>query len=141
MYAYICVRAGLVRELICRGLATNLAEHFDFAVTAGDAGAAKPHAAPFWHAAHAAGCRPAGLVHVGDDAAADLAGALAAGCRAILVTRRAADGFQSYDVRVGDKTADELQRRALPPPDPERWREVGSLAEAVAVIEEWRASR
>ena len=60
---------------------------FDFAVTAADAGAAKPSAAPFWHAAAAAGCHPRSMLHVGDAVDADLCGALAAGYRAVLLTR------------------------------------------------------
>ena len=116
----------------------DLSRHFDFAITAAEAGASKPHIAPFLFAAAAAGCRPSELVHVGDDNSADLEGALAAGCRAILVTRprdESADapGEQGRkgDVRAGDAAT-------LPAPDDSRWRSVASLAEAVDVIRAWK---
>jgi len=129
---------------------------FDFAVRALDAGASKPHAAPFWHAAaaaqrwHAASasasaggagsasaghagepraaslCRPCNLVHVGDDVVTDLLGALRAGCRAVLVSR------PELMPRTPEQTAE------LPPADPSRWREVASLEEAAEVALEWK---
>ena len=113
----------------------SLSEHFDFAVTAADAGAAKPHVAPFLFAAAAAGCRPSELIHVGDDKSTDLEGALAAGCRAILVARPADD---SADVSSQEQsTADEV---TLPTPNPTRWRTVASLTEAVDVIRAWKTA-
>lgn len=104
----------------------DVSSFFDFAISAPEAGAAKPSPAPFWHAAAAAGCHPASLVHVGDDATTDLAGALGAGCRAILVCR-GSDGGN------GRASAE-----ALPPPDATRWRQVADLKQAIDVIEEWR---
>ena len=105
----------------------EVSTHFDFAVTAGDSGAAKPSPVPFWHAsASIPDCRPCNLVHIGDDVVTDLAGALKAGCRAILITFPA-------NVRSEEQLAQ------MPPADPSRWREVASFEEAVAVVREWRS--
>lgn len=120
--------------------------NFDFAVTASDAGAAKPHVVPFLFAAAAAGCRPSQLVHIGDDPTADLIGALEAGCRAILVTRPPeTEGNADSDSSTAEAQAQVKAWASkvepttpLPPPDPARWREVASLAEAVEVIEAWQ---
>ena len=100
---------------------------FDFAVCASDAGAAKPHPAPYWMAAAEAGYHPAEMVHVGDDVQTDLCGALAAGNRAVLLTRA-----------ERQRTADELA--ALPPADPSRWVEVATLEQAADAILAWDAS-
>ena len=109
---------------------------FDFECSAGSAGASKPHPAPFWQACAGAGAalpgaeptraaaRPCEMVHVGDEVRSDLIGALGAGFRAVLITR---DG----------RERSEEERSALPPPDADRWREVRTLEEAVAVVREW----
>ena len=111
-------------------LHANVAQNFDFAVTAADAGCSKPAPVPFWFAASAARCRPCELVHIGDDADADLQGALDAGCRAILLTRRAS-------ARDSAAAVDKARR---PASAPARWREVSCLDEAVAVVLEWKSS-
>ncbi len=51
------------------------------------AGCAKPDAAIFHAAAQAAGCHPARMLHVGDDADLDVAGAIAAGLQAAWLVR------------------------------------------------------
>jgi HAD superfamily hydrolase (TIGR01509 family) len=107
--------------------------YFDFAVTAADAGAAKPHPVPFWQAAAAAGCRPCNLVHVGDDVTTDLIGALSAGCRAILV-QRVDDAGDTPPSARGPVDA------TLPPVDDTRWRRVETLEQAVDVVNEWCAA-
>jgi dephospho-CoA kinase len=112
--------------------------NFDFAVTAADAGAAKPHAAPFLLAAAAAGCRPCQLVHIGDDPTTDLIGALDAGCRAVLVTRPPEPEGPSDDAQVKAWASKAEPTAPLPDPDPARWREVASLEEAVSVVEAWQ---
>jgi putative hydrolase of the HAD superfamily len=53
------------------------------------AGAAKPDTRIFRHTLELLGARPAESLHVGDDPAADVAGALAAGLRAVRIDRRA----------------------------------------------------
>ncbi len=102
---------------------------FDFTIGAGDAGAAKPAATPFWMAAHAAGCRPCEVVHVGDDVVTDLKGALDAGFRAVLVSR----------TELQPRKPQELEALRAIERDPARWREVASLEEMVQVVQEWRA--
>lgn len=65
-----------------------------FAVVAASAvvGARKPDPALFLHAAAVLGVPPGSVVHVGDDPARDLAGARAAGMRAVLVDRAGVHG-------------------------------------------------
>ena len=63
----------------------------DAVVTSADVGAAKPDRRIFEAALAAAGCAPPEAVHIGDSADNDLAGAEAAGIRAILLRR--GDGF------------------------------------------------
>lgn len=53
--------------------------YFDFAVTAGEVGAAKPDPLPFLQAAGLAGCHPHQVVHVGDSPLADVCGAMRVG--------------------------------------------------------------
>lgn len=65
----------------------GLARHVDAAVSSAVAGAAKPHPVVFERALAVAGCEPAEAVHVGDSPAADVAGARAAGIRAVLLDR------------------------------------------------------
>ncbi|KOO52883.1 had-superfamily hydrolase [Chrysochromulina tobinii] len=121
-------RAGLTVGACTNGncdvrLHAEVVEFFDFTVSAGDAGATKPSAAPFWMAAHAAGCRPSEMVHVGDDVVTDLKGALDAGFRAVLVSR--AD--------LLPRKPQELEVLETLEKDPARWREVASLEEMVQV--------
>lgn len=60
---------------------------FRAALNPESAGCAKPDAAIFHAAAEAAGCRPAQMLHVGDDADLDVVGAIAAGCQAAWLVR------------------------------------------------------
>jgi len=67
---------------------TGLVPLLDGAVSSAEAGAAKPATPVFARALALAGAVPAALaVHVGDDAAADVAGARAAGIAPVLVLR------------------------------------------------------
>ena len=59
----------------------GIGHHFDFVVTAADAGAAKPSPAIFKAALDAAGVRADGVLHVGDDPKRDIAGAVAVGMK------------------------------------------------------------
>jgi putative hydrolase of the HAD superfamily len=96
--------APALRELRARGLklvvvsnwdcslrevlaGAGLMELVDDAVSSAEAGAAKPDPAPFRAALAAAGCEPGEAVHVGDSEENDLAGARAAGIRAVLLRR------------------------------------------------------
>jgi putative hydrolase of the HAD superfamily len=86
---------------------TGLAPLLDGAISSAEAGAAKPAPAIFERAlVLAGGIAPAAAVHVGDDPAADIAGACAAGIAPVLVVR---DGATSPD---GVTTVSDLQ--ALP---------------------------
>jgi putative hydrolase of the HAD superfamily len=72
---------------------SGLAPLLDGAVSSAEAGAAKPAPAIFERALVLAGdVAPAGAVHVGDDAALDVAGARAAGIAPLLVVRDGAPG-------------------------------------------------
>jgi phosphoglycolate phosphatase len=64
---------------------TGLAPYFDAVVTADQAGARKPHPAPFLHACEALAVAPAEAAVIGDSAN-DAEGARAAGCRLLLVS-------------------------------------------------------
>jgi putative hydrolase of the HAD superfamily len=66
---------------------TGLLELVDGVVTSAGAGAAKPDPAPFRRALELAGAEPGEAVHVGDSLDNDVAGARAAGLRAVLVRR------------------------------------------------------
>jgi putative hydrolase of the HAD superfamily len=67
---------------------TGLAGLVDGAVASAEIGAAKPDPAIFRHAlARAGGVEPAAALHAGDSLDADVAGARAAGLRAVLVAR------------------------------------------------------
>jgi putative hydrolase of the HAD superfamily len=70
----------------------GLREHVDAVVTSAEVGASKPDPRIFEAALSAAGCGPDDCVHVGDSAEADVAGARAAGIRALLLDRYGADG-------------------------------------------------
>lgn len=60
---------------------------FQAALNPESAGCAKPDAAIFHAAAQAAGCEPAQMLHVGDDADLDVVGAIAAGMQAAWLVR------------------------------------------------------
>lgn len=60
---------------------------FDFSLTAESVGRAKPHPRLFEEACRLTGVTPAQLAHVGDEAATDLAGGLAAGVTVIWMNR------------------------------------------------------
>jgi len=77
---------------------TGLAPYFDAVVTADQAGARKPHPAPFLHACKALGVAPAEASVIGDSAN-DAEGARAAGCRVLLVSYGYSEG---RDVRSLD---------------------------------------
>jgi phosphoglycolate phosphatase len=77
---------------------TGLAPYFDAVVTADQAGARKPHPAPFLHACKALAVAPAEATVIGDSAN-DAEGARAAGCRVLLVTYGYSEG---RDVRSLD---------------------------------------
>ena len=66
---------------------TGLADLVDEVVSSAVVGAAKPDPAPFRHALELAGAEPEDALHVGDSPENDLAGARAAGVRAVLVDR------------------------------------------------------
>jgi putative hydrolase of the HAD superfamily len=66
---------------------TGLAELVDGAISSAEAGAAKPAPEIFRQALALAGGSAAGAVHVGDSVEHDVAGALAAGLRPVLVVR------------------------------------------------------
>jgi putative hydrolase of the HAD superfamily len=66
---------------------TGLAPLVDGAVASAELGHAKPERAIFEHALELAGAEPVEALHAGDSVAEDVAGALAAGLRAVLVAR------------------------------------------------------
>jgi putative hydrolase of the HAD superfamily len=68
---------------------TGLLDLVDDVVSSAVVGAAKPDPAPFRRALELAGAQPGDALHVGDSPENDLAGALAAGVRAVLVDRGA----------------------------------------------------
>ena len=65
----------------------GLASYLDFLVTSLDAGAAKPNPAIFAFALKRAGIKASEALHVGDQYHVDVAGARAAGLRALLIDR------------------------------------------------------
>ncbi len=65
----------------------GLGDAFDGVVTSAGSGARKPDPAIFTAALKLAGCEPREAVHVGDTAEEDIAGAEAAGIRALLIDR------------------------------------------------------
>lgn len=78
-----------LREVLERA---GVLELVDAAVSSAEAGAPKPDPAPFEAGLAAAGCEPGEAVHVGDSEENDVAGAGAAGIRAILLRRGGATG-------------------------------------------------
>ena len=67
--------------------ATGLAERVDAVVISAELGFAKPSVEPFAAALEALGAEPSGAWHAGDTVEHDVAGALAAGVRPVLVRR------------------------------------------------------
>lgn len=128
IHAHHAPQVGALTNGNC-DVSLHLSALFDFAVTAADAGAPKPHLPPFLAAAESAGCHPAEIVHVGDSIESDLVGALDAGMRAVLLNRP----------ELPARTPAEIQ--AMPEQSGERWIEAASLAEAAeAILGEWGAS-
>jgi putative hydrolase of the HAD superfamily len=74
---------------------TGLAPLVDGAVASAELGHAKPARAIFEHALRLAGADAAGALHAGDGPEEDVAGALAAGLRAVLVARDGAPAAPS----------------------------------------------
>lgn len=66
----------------------GLGHLFDFALSAGASGRAKPHPRMFEEACRLTGVTPAELAHVGDEPGTDLAGAQAAGVGAVWMNRQ-----------------------------------------------------
>lgn len=95
----------------------GLGHHFDFTVTAADAGVMKPHADIFTYALGLAGVDAGHALHVGDDPVTDVQGAKAAGMRAVWV---------NPDERPWDDTLG-------PAPDAT----VAEVAELGAILEQW----
>jgi putative hydrolase of the HAD superfamily len=112
----------LRRAGYCLGSLTNgntdihrlaLGPLFDFSLSAGTIGKAKPHPRMFEEACRRAGVSPAQLAHVGDEADTDLAGARNAGALAIWMNRQgqrpAADALHHAEVRNMEELLDLLQ--------------------------------
>src|SRR5262249_44498411 len=70
----------------------GLGELLDGTVTSASAGARKPDPAIFTAALELAGCEAGEALHVGDTAEEDVAGARAAGIRALLLDREGGEG-------------------------------------------------
>lgn len=106
----------------------------DFWVGAGDCGAAKPALAPFLAACAAAGnIRPGELVHVGDSVESDVAGALAAGCRAVWCPQLVREGYDG-----ARKLREEEERwEAVIKGSESKARRIECLEELPAVLSEW----
>ncbi|MGB0133662.1 HAD family hydrolase, partial [Dokdonella sp.] len=82
----------------------GLHEHFQFSVSAGDVGVAKPDAGIFMHACDRLGVAPEHVLHVGDDPTADVAGARAAGMRTAWINRSGArwSDAAAPDIEIND---------------------------------------
>jgi HAD superfamily hydrolase (TIGR01509 family) len=95
----------------------GLLRHFDAVVISEDVGLRKPHAEIFAAVAEQLAVPPAEIVHIGDDLAADVAGAAAVGQRTVWLTRRVADpaaALNGYDgVRPDHSIADLADLEAL----------------------------
>jgi dihydrofolate synthase / folylpolyglutamate synthase len=83
----------LLREL-------QLDNYFDSIVISGPGGPQKPEAKIFQAAAAQLNTRPEAILHIGDSASEDLAGARAAGLRAMLLSRNDAVGLGSATVPI-----------------------------------------
>lgn len=79
----------------------GLSAGLDGVVTSAGAGARKPDAAIFAPALELAGCAPGEALHVGDSPAEDVAGARAAGIRALLLDRAGGGDIASLAEIVG----------------------------------------
>src|SRR5204863_4168 len=88
-----------------RLLETGLAPLLDGAVASAEIGAAKPDPAIFAAALEIAGVGPAEACHVGDTPDADVAGALRAGVRPVLLVRDGATRGEFGQRRVAPRTA------------------------------------
>ena len=69
----------------------GLMRHFTFQLGAREHGAAKPEASIFLAACERLGCTPGHVLHVGDHAEMDVAGAARAGLRSCWINREAQD--------------------------------------------------
>lgn len=98
----------------------GIGHHFDFTVTAAEAGAMKPAPQIFRHALARAGVEPHQAVHVGDDPRNDVDGARRLGMRTVWV----------------NASGEPWPRDVGPPPDAE----VGTVADLEPVLEAWLAS-
>lgn len=99
----------------------GLLQYFDSLTFSDEIGFAKPSGKVFTHTLDALGFSPEAAVHVGDDRAADVGGALKAGLRAIWITRP----LDSYDEPYAYQ----------PPTDDEPHATVTSLSEVIAALE------
>jgi putative hydrolase of the HAD superfamily len=70
----------------------GLGEMLEGTITSAEVGARKPDPAIFERALELADCEPAEVLHVGDTAEEDVAGARAAGIRPLLIDRDGSDG-------------------------------------------------
>jgi HAD superfamily hydrolase (TIGR01509 family) len=75
---------------------TGVGPWFKAALSAFIFGSGKPHAAIFHAGAAAIGLQPHAVLHVGDDAALDVAGALAVGMQAVWIDRKGEDGCEPW---------------------------------------------
>lgn len=82
----------------------GLLELLDGVVSSAEAGAAKPNPAVFEAALRLAGAAPAEALHVGDSPEADVAGARAAGMRAVLLDREG--GVRHLEYPYGCESAE-----------------------------------
>jgi putative hydrolase of the HAD superfamily len=80
----------------------GLLAHFDATIYSADVGHAKPRAEMFHAALRALGVAPAEVIHVGDLERTDVAGALAAGMRAIRLDALRRQGPSAAEVVAGD---------------------------------------
>jgi putative hydrolase of the HAD superfamily len=78
----------------------RLRDYFKVVVASCDARYAKPHGEIFRAALEAAGVAPRDAIHVGDDVEADVAGARAAGIRAVLIGDARVDGIVPAPDRI-----------------------------------------
>ncbi len=99
----------------------ELLQYFDSLTFSDEIGYAKPSGRVFKHAFDALGIPPEATVHVGDDRAADVGGALKAGLRAIWVARP----LDSYDEPYAYQ----------PPTDDQPHATVSSLDEVIPALE------
>lgn len=77
---------------------TGLDRWFEFGLAAETIGHAKPHPAMFELACKQAGCRPADVLHIGDDLRSDVMGAQKAGMKTALVTAIQRNQYPDLDI-------------------------------------------